>query len=212
MMNLIGQLKALIDQAEKLGPETNRFISPSDDAFNKRQQRVIRWMTNCESVIQFAALPTYLTKFFEAQRGRASDSWKIAQVAGLLQSAIDMLEGGFIGNLRTLVQAEILDSVVDQADSLLKSGHVLPAAVLSRVVLERWLRDQAGSSGIPEADTARASTLNDKLKKAGKLSTTKWRQIQGGLDVGNAAAHGKVDEFSRDDVIRLLVFVRGISA
>jgi hypothetical protein len=117
-----------------------------------------------------------------------------------------MLAAGFVGNLRSLVQAEILDSVVNQADVLLKAGQILPAAVLGRIVLERWLRDQANSAGISEAETERASMLNDKLKKAGKLSTPKWRQVQAGLDVGNAAAHGNVNEFSKDDVIRLLTF------
>lgn len=110
------------------------------------------------------------------------------------------------------MQAEILDSVVDQAELLFSSGHVLPAAVLGRIVLERWLRELATKQNIPDADTAKATVLNDKLKQASAFSTPKWRQIQTYIDVGNSAAHGKVGEFSDDDVSRLLVFVRSVSS
>jgi hypothetical protein len=123
-----------------------------------------------------------------------------------------MLASGFIGDLKSLVQAEILDSVIDQADLIYRSGHLLPGAVLGRIVLERWLRDLARQKGIAEADSAKVTVLNDKLKQAGAFSTPKWRQIQAGIDIGNSAAHGKVGEFSKDDVSRLLVFIRTVSS
>jgi hypothetical protein len=153
-----------------------------------------------------------LSKFHEALRLTGDEYWKIARIAGLLESASDMLAAGFIGSLRSIVQAEILDSVVDQAELLFKAGHVLPAAVLGRIVLERWLRGLATKQNIPDADTAKVTVLNDKLKQAAAFSTPKWRQIQTYIDVGNSAAHGKVGEFSDDDVGRLLVFVRSVSA
>jgi uncharacterized ferredoxin-like protein len=82
----------------------------------------------------------------------------------------------------------------------------VPAAVLGRIVIERWLRDQAEAAGIPEFDTAKA--LNDDLKKAGQYSGPKCKQVQAHLAVGNSAAHGKTDEFSENDVRVMLEYAR----
>jgi len=97
-------------------------------------------------------------------------------------------------------------SLVEQAKELLESGHSTPAAVLGRIVLERWLRDEAAKAEIQDADSSKVSVLNDNLKNAGAFSLPKWRHVQSLLDVGNAAAHGKESAFSVEDVRRLLTF------
>ena len=110
MTSLLGQLKALIDEANDLIPKSLEYV-PGSETSDKRKQRTTRWMTNCESLLRFAGIPSYLGKFHEVLRHDTKEVWKIAQIAGLLESASDMLASGFIGDLRSLVQAEILDSV-----------------------------------------------------------------------------------------------------
>jgi len=99
-------------------------------------------------------------------------------------------------------------SLLEQADQLLAAGQRVPAAVIVRIVLERWIRDEAEKNGIANADSEKASSLNDSLKRVGVFSIPKWRQVQTCLDIGNAAAHGKDDQFSADDIRRALEFVR----
>src|SRR5262245_63825176 len=50
----------------------------------------------------------------------------------------------------------------------------------------------------------KASALNDELKKAGRYNQPQWRMLQSWLDIGNAAAHGKFDQFTQPDVKRLI--------
>jgi hypothetical protein len=49
--------------------------------------------------------------------------------------------------------------------------------------------------------------LNDAITAAGKFTQPKWRLIQSHFDVGNAVAHGKDDQFTAEDVTRMLDFI-----
>jgi hypothetical protein len=129
-------------------------------------------------------------------------------LVGLLESARDEIAAGFLGRIAYLAHAQLFHSVIEQAIELLRLDHLTPAAVLGRIVIERWIRDEAERNGIHEHATAKASVLNDRLKGVGKLSVPKWRLIQGYLDVGNAAAHGRIDDFTRQNVEQLLSFAQ----
>jgi flavin-dependent dehydrogenase len=101
----------------------------------------------------------------------------------------------------------MFETMAEQAKGLLESGHTVPAAVLGRIVLERWLRDQAEKAGIEVAKDAKASMVNESLKRASIFTTPKWRQVQVYLDIGNAAAHGDEKGFTRAEVEKLLEFI-----
>jgi HEPN domain-containing protein len=109
-----------------------------------------------------------------------------------------------------LIAGEIFDSVLEQAKYLVTSGYKDPAAILARVILEDALKRLARGEGID--DTLRASRINDELKAISKYSQPQWRLIQAWLDIGNAAAHGKFDEYSREYVVKLLEGVGGFVA
>lgn len=99
MTNLLGQLKALIEEAKGLITDSRLFPSVSDPTKVEHRQRVTRWMSNSESILQFAAIPTYLIKFHGVVRQTGDEYWKIARIAGLLESASDMLAAGLSGIL-----------------------------------------------------------------------------------------------------------------
>jgi len=58
------------------------------------------------------------------------------------------------------------------------------------------------TQGIDE--NQKASVINDELKKRGKYPQSQWRFVQAWLDIGNAAAHGKFDEYKEEDVANLI--------
>jgi len=101
---------------------------------------------------------------------------------------------------------------LEQADALLKAAHKVPAAVLVRVALERWIRDQAEKAGIPGFDSQKPSRLNDDLKGNGIFSKPKWGQVQSVLHLGNSSAHGKADEFTEQDVQFALISRRSTAS
>ncbi len=204
MKKIIDLLNTLIEQFFFL--KTLNDKSPSDvDSRKDFDRNYKRWLLNVERALEFADLKTHMEEFRKA-RGVEAEAYFLPQITGVLESARDLLEKGFVGKLRHLLHAEMFDTLTAQAKELLNSGHRIPAAVLARIVIERWIRDQADRAGIAEYDSAKASTLNEKLKTNGVFPQPKWRLIQSHLDIGNAAAHGQDSEFTDDDVNRMIEF------
>jgi hypothetical protein len=108
------------------------------------------------------------------------------------------LENGYLLGQEFIVAGEMYDSILEQAEMLLKAGFKDPAAVLTRIVLEDSLKRLARSIGSEE--NKKASLINDEMKKMGTYSQPQWRLIQAWLDIGNAAAHGKFSEYTDNDV------------
>lgn len=174
----------------------------------KRASDTAKWVQSSEHFLDFIGLTTFRERFASTYKQNIRATYKFAQLVGILESAQDEIANGFLGKIVYLAHADLFGSVVEQAEELLKVGHILPAAVLGRIVIESWLRDEAERNQVPDHETAKASVLNDRLKSAGVFAVPKWRLIQGYLDVGNAAAHGKQEEFSPTDVTQLLMFAQ----
>jgi hypothetical protein len=202
-------MKSVRDFLDSLISDSYRIISeagahPEPESF---RQNYVRWTESALHALSFAGLEEYRRKILAADSESSGSQFAASVIAGLLQSAVECLDHGFVGRLRHLLHAEVFSSLASQARGLLQSGHLVPAAVLGRIAIEDWLRDEAEKAGITNFDSEKASKLNDSLKAAGKLTQPKWRLIQSFLDVGNSAAHGKTEQFSDADVTRMLDFI-----
>jgi hypothetical protein len=124
----------------------------------------------------------------------------IERLVGILEAGKSDLQGGFIQGLDRLVAADVFDEILEQARELTRAGYVAPAAVLMRTALENGLRRIARDEGLD--DSAKASSLNDALLKANRYAKPQWRLLQVCLDIGNAAAHGKSEEYKSEQVER----------
>lgn len=205
--DVVGFLNFIVNQGVDLSNSARQgdFLDASrSGAFFIGYQR---WRRNVFEAFSFLGMTSYseeATRLFGLGQGHA---FEIANVTGLVASARDIVSEGFIGNIKILLHAEMFGSLLEQARALLETGHEIAAAVLGRIIIEDWLGDEAERMGIDIADHPKASVLNDRLRKDGIFSVPRWRQIQGLLDVGNAAAHGKVESFTGTDVARILEFV-----
>lgn len=123
---------------------------------------------------------------------------QIMSIKGVLMGSLDDLNNGFLVGKEFLIAGEIFDSVLEEAKELLKTEHKDPAAMLGRVVLEDALRRLAQQEKI--SDTLKASQINIELRKAGRYNLSQERLIQAWLDIGNYAAHGKFDQYSKEQV------------
>jgi hypothetical protein len=106
-------------------------------------------------------------------------------------------EGGYLSTFRSLVQAEVFDSELEQSASLLSGGYRVAAAVIAGTVLETALRELCTRNNLVHgkldkmnADLARATVYNANMaKRVTAIAATR-----------NSAAHGRPEEFSDGDV------------
>jgi len=202
----VARLRQLVSEGESLADSFQGIAEVSDDARAVFHRKLWRWLRNVETVLSHLSLTDHCADI-RLLRKSPYYSASIPEMIGILESAIDAIESGHMQKLRHLLHADYFDSITHQAEGLLDSGHATPAAVLGRIVIERWLRDLAEREGIEEFGSAKTSALNESLRQRDVFSKPRWRQIQTHLDVGNEAAHGNEDQFNDSDVRKLLEFI-----
>jgi len=125
-----------------------------------------------------------------------------------LRAAKDDYEQGFLFDTRSLIEAEVFDDFLDQAEHLLNAGYYQPAAVVIGSVLEDGLRKLCAKHEIPLSARPKLDTMNADLAKRGVYNKLTQKRVTTLADVRNKAAHGEWDQFTRDDVEDMLRNVR----
>jgi hypothetical protein len=121
----------------------------------------------------------------------------LMRLRAVFLAAKEDFEGGYLNSVRTLVQAEVFDSELEQARALFAGRYLVAAAVISGVVLETTLRELCDRHGVPHD---KLDKMNADLAKAGAYNTLAQKRITALAGIRNSAAHGKPDEFSEGDV------------
>ncbi len=141
--------------------------------------------------------------FVEGENYRTMESSysMMKRVRAIFHAAKEDFEGGYLASIKQLVQAEVFESEIEQAEELLKNGYKLAAAVIAGVVLETALRDLCATNNIV---IGKLDTMNSQLAKAGVYNKLQQKQITAIADVRNSAAHGKPELFSESDVKNMI--------
>lgn len=141
---------------------------------------------------------------------------KISHLVGVLKSLQHDLQGGRLRTVGEIVRAEVFEDLLELADSLVDetAPHTKDAAAnLAGPVLEEHLRKLAAKEelDIERSDGAakKASALNDELFRMEAYPRAYHKQITAWLEIRNNAAHGRFENYSRDQV-RLMI--NGVSA
>lgn len=121
----------------------------------------------------------------------------LKRIGAVFLAAKEDCEGGYLRSAKSLIQADLFGSELDQARYLLGEGYISAAAVIAGVVLETTLRELCGGVGILPC---KADRMNAELAKAGVYNSLRQKQVTALLAVRNAAAHGKTKEFTENDV------------
>lgn len=129
---------------------------------------------------------------------------RFARVRSVFLAAKEDFEGGYLSSVRTLVQAEVFSTELDQARELLSAGYASAAAVIAGVVLETNLRELCKRHGIAAEKLER---MNADLVKAGAYNVLVQKKVTALAAIRNSAAHGKSGEFSPSDVTAMLADV-----
>ena len=110
-------------------------------------------------------------------------------------------EGGYLSSYKSLVQAEVFETELEQASELLKNGYHVASAVIAGVVLETTLRELCNRESIAIGNI---NKMNADLAKAGIYNSLVQKQITAHAAIRNSAAHGNNSEFSREDVEQMI--------
>ena len=123
---------------------------------------------------------------------------------GVLEAAQTDLESGMIGQLDTLVAADIFTDFLEMATHLIENGYKDPAASLVGAVLEDGLRKIAVAKSVDVKSTDTLSALNHKLAQAKIYNRLTQRKIEVWNAVRNNADHGNFNEYKAADVKDML--------
>jgi len=106
-------------------------------------------------------------------------------------------DGGYLTSIRSLIQAEVFDSELEQSRELFRQKYIVAAAVICGTVLETTLRELCDRNGLSHG---KLDKMNADLTKAGAYNNLRQKQITALAGIRNSAAHGKPEEFKSDDV------------
>lgn len=147
----------------------------------------------------------YFSEFIEQVKHEQPDD--VEQGAGILNAVKTELKGGWFNTTRGLLSAEIFSDFIEMADHLLAEGYKDPAAVMIGSVLEKHLRNlclkfeidthiEKNGKLVPK----KASFINAELAKAGVYNKLDEKNVTAWLDLRNKAAHGRYEEYSKEQV------------
>jgi len=137
----------------------------------------------------------------EGIRGYENSSDSFKRMKSVFIAAMDDYKGGYLTSIKNLIQADVFDSEIEQANELLSNGYLLAAAVIAGVVLETALRDLCAREGL---SIGKLDKMNADLAKAGVYNKLQQKRITALADVRNSAAHGKPENFTETDVVNMI--------
>jgi hypothetical protein len=131
---------------------------------------------------------------------------------GILNAAMVDYREGFMADTKLLVSAEVLADFLTQAEVLLEHDYKDAAAVVVRAVLEDGLRRVCISKGVAVKDRDGVHQLAEALMKQNCLTAVQYKEIEAKKEIGNKAAHGKFNEYTKADVVAFHEFVQRLLA
>ena len=172
-----------------------------------------QWLTSCLSLLGrvFGEQSAHYQRLKE--QFPSYPKWpNVDQAFGVLLAAKDDLESESLFSLKQLVEAELFDEFLEQAEYLMSAGYFQPAAVIAGCVLEDGLRKLCIANGIVLPDHPKLDWMNSELAKKGAYTKLLQKRITSLADIRNSAAHGKWNEFTQADVEAMVRDIRDFMA
>lgn len=168
-----------------------------------------RWGTSCLELLSrvFGKESDYYRTFNRfSSEFEKYDSF--SKALGVIAAAKNDYKKGYLFNTRTLIEAEVFDDFLEQAEELVKKGYHQPAAVIAGCVLEDGLRKLCDRNSITLQAKTTIDPMNVELAKAGIYTKLTQKKITALADLRNKAAHGEWDQFTEKDVEDMIRDVR----
>lgn len=170
---------------------------------------VTQWATSTQNLLVrvFGADSVHFQNFKQATSKYITFS-PARRAMGTLRAAKDDYEHGYLFDTRRLIEADVFDDFLDQAEHLLGADYYQAAAVIAGAVLEDGLRKLCIQDGISLPANPKLDRMNADLAKKGTYGKLTQKQVTSYADIRNKAAHGEWDQFTQADVVTMLQGVR----
>ena len=209
---IVNRIQELIDRhaevtkTRKQGGGQNMYNPPYDLVDN---EMVNQWGVSCLHILKrvFGETSDHYTKFADLFPKLANYS-RFKEALGILKAAKEDYESGYLFDTRVLIQAEVFDDFLEQAEQLFANGYHGPAAMVAGAVLEDGLRELCVQNNIPLPAKPKLDAMNADLTKAGVYNLLIQKQITALADIRNKAAHGQWTEFTPKDIEQMLDQIR----
>jgi len=208
--------KAVLNQIDSVLDRWNKARSRSeyDDCSDLSEMETTELLTLIAATIDRLAPPgsryqenahAVLKKYGEV------NVYNLQILPGILKALRSDYEEGHLQAIHELIHADIFADFLEMADYLLEENYKDPAAVLAGGVLEEHLRKLCHKYDIRTTKGNRpkkASSLNEELKGAHVYSTLDQKNVTAWLDLRNKAAHGKYEEYKKEQVKLMVQGIR----
>lgn len=183
-----------------------RFKTDSMDAEYLDDGEWEGWATSVQSLLKavFGDTGQQYVNFSKAYD--KCNGYGIRKLFGLLESAKEDFDGGYVFNVDLRVSGEVFGDFVVLARTSLDEGHKDVAAVLACAALEDALKRYAIVCGLAVDDKAMADVINA-LKGAGFVAGAQKAILDRMPTIRNYALHANWDKISEPDVGGVIGFV-----
>jgi hypothetical protein len=150
---------------------------------------------------------------FLDMRGYVGNS--IHHLIGVVKALKLDLEDDYLKSVGEIITSEVFINYIDMAEYLLNTGYKDPAAVIAGSTLEIHMKKICLKNNIPteyqnskqKMVNSKCDSLNAELCKNAIFNSAKQKQITAWLAIRNDAAHGKYENYSKEDVE---IFIKGL--
>ena len=215
------------ERVEELGRQVLSSVRSGGSGYRYVEMTLFaKWRAECitllGSVMPNSAIYAEQLKLFVSQQP-IDDATTFEHLWGVFSGAYDDFKAGMFDNLKLEIESSVSCDFLGQANALLNDKELvdysyLPAAVLIGAVLEKTLRSLCENAN-PKIETVnengrakKMSAMIVDLKKAGVINEIRSRQLETWNAIRNSAAHGKIEEFTKEQVAAMLQGVQDFMA
>ena len=180
------------------------------------RSRYVEWRTQVVNLLdKVLPVKSSLRKSVSEFLNFRNTASKANEILFTLSAAENDFSNGMFDDLEKRIEAGVSVNYMEQAEDLIKessksSRSYIPAAVLAGAVLEKNLRTLCAKTIPPISVTkpgGKKKTLNpliDDLKAANIFNEIYAKQLRTWADIRNAAAHGRFEEFTKEQVSSMI--------
>ncbi|MDJ0510350.1 MAG: DUF4145 domain-containing protein [Crocosphaera sp.] len=184
--------------------DLEKNIIPIENSINSEdinQGLLIRWKVQIQDLILKIAgkNSSYYQEFISIKDEHrwGEDSSRFKDWKHIFYAFKEDFESGYLISFEALIQADVFDSELEQAEILFKKGYLTASAVIAGVVLETTIRKLCDKNSIPHDSFDK---MNSDLVKVGIYNKLDQKRLIALYDIRNSAAHGLDNQFSKRDV------------
>lgn len=193
--------------------EKSKYISNNSYGINSEyvnNETFIEWKLKARSlIVKIAGKGSeYYIDFNEYESSPYDTNYEsLKKLRSILLAFKKDYEDGFLDKVKDLVEADIFDDELEQAEELLSKNYYIPSAVIAGTVLETFIKKLCESHNI---ETGSLNYMNQSLTKNGIISKLHQKQITALADIRNNAAHGNTSKFNENDINKMIRDIRDI--